>query len=518
MGRYISNNERGASNLVAWALHVYRKNGEIDTELVNLAVQIDEKINQLKNELLGGAGEAFDTLQELADLIKTNADAIDALRDLAAGHVKFDEAQSLTESQKTQARQNIGAVSQTDVDNAVEAGIPSAPTASVTKSGTVATITITDRTGTTTASVSDGERGYHYTPILSDSGDLSWTNDGGLENPATKNIRGPQGVQGEKGNTGDTGPQGPQGAQGIQGPQGVTFTPSISASGMMSWTNDGGLPNPQTRSVIGPQGEQGIQGPQGVQGEKGDKGEKGDTGEQGQQGVTFKPSVSTTGIVSWTNDGGLENPVAVNIMGPQGPQGEHGLQGPQGIQGPKGDTGNTGPQGVQGPKGDTGDIGPVGPTGPQGEKGDTGPQGPRGDPGPQGEQGLQGIQGPKGDKGDPFTYSDFTPEQLEGLVGPQGPQGEKGDIGPQGPKGDTGDTGPQGPQGEKGDTGETGPQGIQGLQGPQGEKGEKGDTGPQGPQGPKGEPGPQGPAGETPDMSLYLSKEEYAEGFDGGNI
>lgn len=38
-----------------------------------------------------------------------------------------------------------------------------------------------------------GPRGYHFTPSVSGSGDLSWSNDGELVNPATVNIRGPQG-------------------------------------------------------------------------------------------------------------------------------------------------------------------------------------------------------------------------------------------------------------------------------------------------------------------------------------
>ena len=63
----------------------------------------------VKDDLLGGAGAAYDTLKELADLITTNQDAIKALQDLAAGHVKFDAAQSLSDAQKTQARTNIGA-------------------------------------------------------------------------------------------------------------------------------------------------------------------------------------------------------------------------------------------------------------------------------------------------------------------------------------------------------------------------------------------------------------------------
>ena len=38
-----------------------------------------------------------------------------------------------------------------------------------------------------------------FTPSVSESGDLSWTNDLALENPETVNIRGPQGPKGDKG-------------------------------------------------------------------------------------------------------------------------------------------------------------------------------------------------------------------------------------------------------------------------------------------------------------------------------
>lgn len=68
----------------------------------------------VKDELLGGAGEAYDTLKELGELIDTNKDAIDALEALAAGHVKYDDAQALTSEQQAQARTNIGAASATD--------------------------------------------------------------------------------------------------------------------------------------------------------------------------------------------------------------------------------------------------------------------------------------------------------------------------------------------------------------------------------------------------------------------
>lgn len=102
------------------------------------------------------------------------------------------------------------------------------------------------------------------------------------------------------------------------------------------------------------------------------------------------------------------------VVGPQGPQGIQGAQGPkgdQGIQGPQGLKGDTGLQGPQGPKGDTG------PQGIQGLKGDTGA---KGDQGIQGLTGPQGLQGPQGLKGD------------TGLQGPQGPAGADGAQGPQG--------------------------------------------------------------------------------------
>ena len=77
-------------------------------------------------------------------------------------------------------------------------------------------------------------------------------------------------------------------------PKGATFTPSVDSAGNISWSNDGGLTNPQTVNIKGVKGDKGDKGEQGIQGvkgdtgakgEKGDKGDKGDKGEQGIQGV-----------------------------------------------------------------------------------------------------------------------------------------------------------------------------------------------------------------------------------------
>lgn len=82
------------------------------------------------------------------------------------------------------------------------------------------------------------------------------------------------------------------------------------------------------------------------------------------RGATFTPSVSAEGILSWTNDKGLANPASVNVTGPQGPQGPTGAAGPTGATGPRGETGPQGlqgPQGATGPSGPKGDDG-VSPT------------------------------------------------------------------------------------------------------------------------------------------------------------
>ena len=100
--------------------------------------------------------------------------------------------------------------------------------------------------------------------------------------------------------------------------------------------------------------------------------------------ATFTPSVSADGTLSWTNNKGLANPEPVNIKGPkgdtgpQGPQGLKGDKGDTGAAGPKGDKGDTGAQGPQGDTGPKGDTGPRGPQEPQGIKGDTGPKGDAG--------------------------------------------------------------------------------------------------------------------------------------------
>lgn len=74
----------------------------------------------------------------------------------------------------------------------------------------------------------------------------------------------------------------------------------------------------------------------------------------------FVPSVSTDGVLSWSNKAGLPNPMNVNIKGDKG---DTGLQGVQGVKGDKGDRGEQGAQGIQGPRGIQGEQGAQGPAG-----------------------------------------------------------------------------------------------------------------------------------------------------------
>lgn len=154
----------------------------------------------------------------------------------------------------------------------------------------------------------------------------------------------------------------------------------------------------------------------------------------------FIPSVSSDGVLTWTNKAGLANPTAVNIKGAKGEKGDPGT----GIK-IKGKYGSLSALQAAHPKADEGDayIAGVNLYVWNGSAWiDCG--------------NVQGPKGDKGDKGDAFTYADFTQEQLASL---KGPKGDKGDAGPQGA------AGAQGPQGA---TGPQGAQGVQGLQGPAG--------------------------------------------------
>ena len=55
-----------------------------------------------------------------------------------------------------------------------------------------------------------------------------------------------------------------QGPTGDTGAAGATFTPQVSDNGNLSWSNNGGLTNPSPVNIMGPQGTQGIAGADGL--------------------------------------------------------------------------------------------------------------------------------------------------------------------------------------------------------------------------------------------------------------
>ena len=123
--------------------------------------------------------------------------------------------------------------------------------------------------------------GVTFTPSISDDGVLSWTNDGGKDNPKPLKINSitftpSVSADGVLSWTNDGNKPNPSPVK----VSGVTFTPSISADGTLSWTNDGGKPNPSSIKI---------------------------------NGVTYTPSISNDGVLSWTNDGGKENPQSLRI-------------------------------------------------------------------------------------------------------------------------------------------------------------------------------------------------------------
>ena len=192
--------------------------------------------------VLNDAGAATPTAANSENLASTAA---------SISAVLYNKSQSLSDVHKAQARANIGALAESELDNAVNDALEQAkesgdfkgetgatgPTGPAGTSVTVSSVSeSTADGGTNEVTFSDGKklnikngskgstgdtgpRGYYFTPAVSSDGALSWTNNGGLTNPVTVNIKGP------KGDAGDTGPQGPTGAIGA-GVKSMTYNAS----------------------------------------------------------------------------------------------------------------------------------------------------------------------------------------------------------------------------------------------------------------------------------------------------
>ena len=138
---------------------------------------------------------------------------------------------------------------------------------------------------------------------VSDAGHLIFTLTDG-EKIDLGNVMGPAGPRGETGPQGPAGRDGADGKDGETGPQGAQGPKGDS---FQTVVEDDGNGNITIRALT-------TEG----------------TGTSGKNGYTFTPSVSPDGIISWTNDGGLVNPEPVNIKGPAGANGQQGPAGTNG--------------------------------------------------------------------------------------------------------------------------------------------------------------------------------------------
>ena len=108
-------------------------------------------------------------------------------------------------------------------------------------------------------------------------------------------------IKGDKGDTGDTG---------------TTFTPSVSPSGDLSWSNDGGKPNPATVNI------------------KGDKGDTGNTGQTGRTPEIFTRAVTLEpGSAAYADTTGTVEQPLITFGIPRGDTGAAGSDGKDGSDG-----------------------------------------------------------------------------------------------------------------------------------------------------------------------------------------
>ena len=78
---------------------LYYTKAEIDAKNNTSNTYADQAAQNVKNDLLNGAGAAYDTLKELGDLINENVSAIDALETVAAKKADLDENGKIPVSQ-----------------------------------------------------------------------------------------------------------------------------------------------------------------------------------------------------------------------------------------------------------------------------------------------------------------------------------------------------------------------------------------------------------------------------------
>lgn len=150
---------------------------------------------------------------------------------------------------------------------------------------------------------------------------------------AFKNMKGEQGEKGLKGDKGETGAKGDKGD-----PFTIAKTYTSVAAMNAGYATDGvavgsfvlidtGNVEDEDNAKLYVKGASAYTYLTDLSGAQGIKGDTGARGEKGATGTTFTPSVSSEGVISWSNDGGKANPANVNIKGVKGDTGAKGDKG-----------------------------------------------------------------------------------------------------------------------------------------------------------------------------------------------
>lgn len=154
--------------------------------------------------------------------------------------------------------------------------------------------------------MAESKKGVTFYPKIDSEGNLSWDNDGTLDNPTPVNIKGQKGIQGET------------------GPANTISIGTVSSGTEASATITGNAPN-QTLNLVLP---------------KGDKGEAGEG--RGIERIEETSYNAETGehvlTIYFTDETTYNFSIYDGPQGPQGLKGDTGAQGIQGLQGPVGPT------------------------------------------------------------------------------------------------------------------------------------------------------------------------------------
>lgn len=175
-----------------------------EDEAAHPAIQeLIQALQKKVNEFLDVDVETADQLSELIALIEGNADLIEAI---TTGKVSVsDIANNLTtDNAKKVLSAAQGVVLKGLIDGKLEA---SKLTEAINEALAQAKAS-GEFDGKDGAAGKDGESGATFTPNVDADGNLSWSNDKGLANPAARNIKGPAGKDGNPGKDGEPGADG----------------------------------------------------------------------------------------------------------------------------------------------------------------------------------------------------------------------------------------------------------------------------------------------------------------------